>query len=113
MNNEVTLNRLSDNKIKLIITDNNNNIINPNYKWFKIYIKCGGKIFKAISDPFNKEYINCNICDDSLILNIPSKKLGIGIIEYMIESRNNDNSFSDNFKNIFLLKYNHTNINVI
>lgn len=113
MADEVTLNRLSDNQLKFIIKDINGNIIDPKYNWFTIHIKCGNKSFKAINDPSGEETQYCHITDDNLFIDIPSKKLDKGVIEYMIETRNVDNNFSDGFKNIFPLNYNKTKINIV
>lgn len=113
MNDEVTLNRLSDNQLKFIIKDLNGSIIDPKYKWITIYIKCGDKIFKVINDPSGEETKYCHIENDYLIIDIPSKKLNKGFIEYMIETRNDDINFPDGFKNIFSLNYVKTKIQII
>lgn len=111
------INRLSDNKIKIIIKAKNQNddviTINPKYKWFKLYIRSGGKTFIVINDPDNDSK-NCYIdSNDNLIVTIPSKKLNIGFIEYMIEFRISDTNFSDMYQNVYQIGYKQTNIQVI
>lgn len=109
----IKFNYLSDIQLEFTITSENNVTINPKNKWLKIFIKCGNRIFKAINDPGGYETKYCHVEDDKLVVDIPSKKLGKGFIEYMIETRNNDNNFDDNFKNILSLGYIKTNIEIV
>lgn len=112
-NNIVKLNRLSDNHIELNITTKDGLVINPKYKWLRIYLKTGSKILKVVNDPSGIETKYSHIEGDKLIIDIPSKKLNEGIIEYMIETRNNDENFNDKFQNIFSLDYVQTNIELV
>ena len=110
---KIKLNKLSDIQLEFTITSGNNVVINPNNKWITIYIRCGTKSLKVVNDPGGKETRYCHVEGDKLIVDIPGKKLDVGTIEYMIETRNNDENFNDKFKNIFSLNYSKTNIQLV
>lgn len=113
MGETVKINRLSDNTIKFTIKTINGDLVNPNAIWIKVYLKSGGKVFKAINDPIGDETSNSHIVDNYLYIDIPGKKLNPGILEYMIETREYDENFDDNYKNTLSLNYKQTNIEVI
>jgi hypothetical protein len=107
------LSYMSDNQLRMTIRTADGDIVSPADTWFKIYLQCGGKIFTAVNDPNGDEGQFCHVENDVLVIDIPGRKLGIGVIEYMIEVRENSTFFADGYKNTFPLSYTQTNIELV
>lgn len=102
----VQLNCLSDNQIKITSLKAEGGAIDLdlNAEWVKIHLKCGGKKFVAVNDGVNSK--NCHIdVDGKLVVDIPGRTFGRGVLEYMVEIREDSPYFSDNYKNTFSIEY--------
>lgn len=109
----IQLSYLSDNQIKLTsLTAEGSEIqININEEWLKVYLRCGGRVFTAVNDGENSKY--CHIEDGKLVVDVPSKTFRQGVLEYMIEVREESPYFKDGYKNTFALNYKPTNIEFV
>lgn len=104
---------LSDNSFKMVVRTLEGERIDLSTTWLKVYIKAGGKTFTAVHDPLRYDTKNCHIEDIYLVVDVPSKRLGIGAVEYMIETREESQYFPDGYKNTFSLKYEPTDIEIV
>ena len=78
----------SDNQLRFFIKTNDGDVIDPKTTWCRVHLRSGGSNFVATNDPFGDETKRCHIDESGvLVIDIPSKKLQIGTIEYMVEVR--------------------------
>ena len=104
----------SDNQLRFVIKTDNNEVVDPKKTWIRIHLQSGGSIFIATNDPLGVETKRCHVDDDGfLVVDIPSKKLQKGTIEYMIEVREESSYFPDGYKNTFPLSYTQTDIEIV
>lgn len=109
----VKLSYLSDNQIRFTLRAEDGNLIKPDNLWVKVYLRSGDRTFTAVNDPFGADTKNCHIDGDTLVVDVPSRKLYIGKLEYMIEVRVDSSYFSDGYKNIFSGTYQTLNIELV
>ena len=97
----IKLNHLSDNQLRMFPITLDGLPIDPNTMWMKVYLRSAGRTFCCVNDPTGVETKHCHIDDKSLILDIPSRRLRPGVIEYMIEVRESSDCFADGYKNTY------------
>lgn len=108
------LSYLSDNQLRFVIKTNDGDIIDPRTTWCRVHIQCGDSKFVATNDPFGDETKRCHIDESgALVVDIPSKKLSKGTVEYMVEVREDNQYFEDGYKNTFPLSYTKTEIEIV
>lgn len=108
------LNHLSDNQIVLtsLSAEGSEVQMNPRTEWLKVYLRAGGRTFTAVNDGENSK--NCHIDEQGkLVLDIPSRSLKQGILEYMTEIREDSQFFKDGYKNTFAKEYKPTGIEMV
>ena len=88
-------------------------LVAPSTQWMKVYLQSGGKTFTAVNDPTGEEGKYCHVEGDKLVIDVPGKRLGIGILEYMIETRETSRYFADGYKNTFPLNWKQTDIEIV
>lgn len=103
----------SDKQLKFVVRTVDGDLVDPNTTWLKIHLRCGGSTFYAVNDPFGDETKRCHIEDGVLVVDVASKKLQRGTVEYMIEVREDCQYFKDGYKNIFPLDYTLTEIEIV
>jgi hypothetical protein len=107
------LSYLSDNQLRMVVHSLEGERIDLSATWLRIHLQCGGKSFTAVHDPLGNDSKYCHVDGLALVVDIPSKRLGVGIIEYMIEVREDSQYFADGYKNTFPLEYSQTNIEIV
>ena len=114
MDAEITqISYLSDNQIRMVVRSQEGERIDLSAIWLRIHLQCGGKSFTAVHDPLGDESKYCHVDGIALVVDIPSRRLGLGIVEYMIEVREDSQYFADGYKNTFPLEYSQTNIEIV
>ena len=93
------LNALSDQQIVITsLTANGSEIqVNPETEWLKIHLRCGDRVLTAVNDGENSKY--CHIEEGVIVLDIPARSFRAGVLEYMIEVREECQYFKDGYKN--------------
>lgn len=109
----IKISHRSDNQLKMTLKDIDGVLVSPAENWLKVYLQSGEKTFIATNDPKGEGTKYCHIEGEKLVLDIPSRRLGIGMIEYMIEVREDSQYFADGYKNTFSLEYTSINIEVV
>lgn len=107
------LNHLSDNQLRITPRDLDGTPVSPATNWMKVYLRSGDRTFIATNDPQGADTKFCHVEGDKLVVDIPGKRLNVGIVEYMIEVREDSPYFADGYKNTFSLKYSPTDIEMI
>lgn len=108
------LSYLSDNQLRFVIKTDDGDIIDPRTTWCRVHLKSGGSNFVATNDPFGDGTKRCHIDESGvLVIDIPSKKLEKGVVEYMVEVREDSPYFDDGYKNTFPLSYTQTDIEIV
>jgi hypothetical protein len=109
----IYLNGLSDNQIRAIsLRGEGGGSFDPNVEWLTIHLRCGVRKFVCVNDGENSK--NCHIDEDGkLVLDIPSRTFKRGVLEYMVEIREDSQYFKDGYKNTFSKEYKPTGIEIV
>lgn len=107
------LNRLSDNQLRLHFFTADGVPVDPKTIWMRVFLRAGGKIFYCTNDPQGEENKHCHVDGASLIIDIPAQRLRPGMLEYMVETREESRFFNDGYKNTFAANYQNTGIKIV
>ena len=108
----IKINRMSDTSIRMSIYTTDGVRVNPSLRWFKVHLTAGGRRFVAICNP-DGENQGCHIDNDVLIIDVPSRHLGVGNVEYMIQYRQKNSNFPDGYRDVFPANWSKTNIEMV
>lgn len=96
---------LSDNQLEMTIYTEDGALVTPADMWMKIHLRSGGRVFTAIYDPEGEGTRNCHVENEVLVIDIPGRRLNPGVVECMIEVREECEYFNNGYKNTYSPSY--------
>ena len=105
-------NRLSDISLRMHIFSSDGVEIDPMQAWLRIHLQSGGRKFVATNNPYGKNE-SCHVEGNALVVDIPAKRLGTGVLEYMIEHREESVHYADGFRNTYPAEWIKTNKEIV